>query len=183
VLKTYSLELKDNPLTLPYMAITLYDFEKYLNKSKQAQSPSNLHSKNFVTMKAQLSDKKLGLNQKITIDLTLTIKKGWHINANPASLDFLIPTTVQASLDKGIVKLKLDYPKGKKVNFATGEKIQVYVGNLNLPVNLILTKVDKKDSKSAILTISVKVQACNDKGRCLLPSDLIQTFSMHYDQK
>lgn len=96
------------------------------------------------------------------IRVQLAIADGWHVNANPASLDFLVPTTIDA--DAGT--LDIDWPDGHDSDIELGgTSIQVYSGNTTIPVRL-----DAAAAES--VTLRVRVQACSDSGLCLPPSTL-----------
>jgi hypothetical protein len=65
--------------------------------------------------------------------------------------------------------LNVDYPKA--TDFKPGENeeiISVYNGEVAIRSNLTLMESGTKNIDT--LTVSVEVQACNDNGRCLLPS-------------
>lgn len=99
------------------------------------------------------------------IAVTLDIDRGYHVNANPASFPYLVPTRV--SLD-GITPISVDYPKPIlfKPEFAR-DGIKVYEGKPALVV-----KVAKKDlQKKSNLRAKVTAQACDDQV-CLPPSEL-----------
>ena len=86
--------------------------------------------------------------------VVLEIAEGWHVNANPASLDFLIPTKVQAA-DGGAVDVR--YPKGSPYHPRfSREPLSVYEGAVQIPVE---TKARK---------LSLTFQACDDSS-CLPP--------------
>ncbi|HVT60717.1 MAG TPA: DUF255 domain-containing protein [Thermoanaerobaculia bacterium] len=55
--------------------------------------------------------------------LDLEIRGGWHVNANPTSLDFLIPTQVEGTLRR------VAYPAGQRLRFPFApDEIAVYTG-------------------------------------------------------
>lgn len=111
-------------------------------------------------------------NDKRSMAITLHIQKGWHVNANPASLPFLIPTTVRAKLSGKAVPLAIRYPPGRESDIRLGGKpIRVYNNNTVLVAQF-------EDRKSPIpqstqdLDIFVAVQSCSNQGICLPPSTL-----------
>jgi len=99
------------------------------------------------------------------IAVTLDIDRGYHVNANPASFPYLVPTSV--SLD-GITPISVDYPKPKMFNpnFAR-DGIKVYEGNPTLVVKIARKDLQKKQNVRARVT----AQACDDQV-CLPPSEL-----------
>ena len=83
--------------------------------------------------------------------LTLSIREGWHLNANPASLEVLIPTRVE-----GAVRA-MRYPAGRMLDLTfAGRPLSVYSGALALEGELA-------DGETEVL---LTYQACDDR-RCL----------------
>jgi len=103
------------------------------------------------------------------IDVVLDIERGWHVNANPASMDFLIPTTLKAMRGSRPVEIAVDYPRGHLLEAGFDKPIAVYSGKTTLPVKL---RGAAADHERAGLKIIVNLQACNDTGRCLIPGDI-----------
>jgi uncharacterized protein len=97
--------------------------------------------------------------------VTLRIDAGFHINANPASLPYLIPTSLAF---EGIAPLRIAYPAASrfKPNF-TDEPLDVYQGTV------VITAFLPKDALKRVpaLHASVTVQACTD-AICLPPAEL-----------
>ena len=85
--------------------------------------------------------------------LTLSIREGWHLNANPASLEFLKPTWVD-----GAVRA-MRYPAGRMLDLAFADRpLSVYSGTVTL-------KGEIGDGATGVL---LTYQACDDR-RCLPP--------------
>lgn len=104
-----------------------------------------------------------GQQRRLLVDLT--VKPSWHVNANPASLEFLIPTEVVASSDDGAVSLDIEYPRGREIDAGLGSPIRIYEGTVTLPATI--------GPDAAVPTkITVRAQACNDTGRCLPPAEI-----------
>ena len=91
--------------------------------------------------------------------VSLRIDPGWHVNANPASLPFLIPTTVEAAAGDALPGVA--YPPGQpfRPEFAR-EAIQVYAGSLEIPLPAL--------PAPAAAPLALHFQAC-DAQRCLPP--------------
>jgi hypothetical protein len=100
------------------------------------------------------------------VAVTLSIDVGFHINANPASLPYLIPTTLTLG---GITPLRITYPVASrfKPNFAN-EALDVYEGTV------VITAFLPKDALGQVpaLGASVTVQACTE-AICLPPAELV----------
>jgi uncharacterized protein YyaL (SSP411 family) len=79
----------------------------------------------------------------------LEVKEGWHVNANPASSPYLIPTEIRGAKS-------VSYPLGKPMTFAfSKEPLSVYEGEVEIPF----------DAAGAVTLV---YQAC-DYTRCLSP--------------
>lgn len=92
------------------------------------------------------------------------VDDGFHINANPASLDFLIPTSLEF---KGVKPSKIEYPKPRR--FTTKfvpEGLDVYEGLVAIVAKF------PKDSLNGLHVIraTVPAQACTNQ-ICLPPSE------------
>jgi hypothetical protein len=96
---------------------------------------------------------------------TLTIDPGYHVNANPASLDYLIPTVITVP---GAPEARVTYPAGQifRPKFSP-EGISVYEGSVEIKAEL---------PKGALASatrepLQVEVQACTAQ-ICLPPATL-----------
>ncbi len=85
---------------------------------------------------------------------------GWHINANPASLAFLVPTSVE--VQGGARLTRVHYPPGRpfQPRFSP-QALSVYEETVEIP-----TEIARSDSEPA--WVAVRYQAC-DSLRCLPP--------------
>jgi hypothetical protein len=85
--------------------------------------------------------------------LTLSIREGWHINANPASLELLIPTQIEGDLRA------VEYPRGMSMRPAfAAEEIKVYRGRAEIEGEILMSNPE----------LQLTFQACDDR-RCLPP--------------
>ena len=101
--------------------------------------------------------------------LQLNIAEGWHMNANPASQDNLIPTTVTVNADTSVEIVDIAYPKGRTAHFEfSDESLNVYEGNLMIPLKL---RLKSNPQKSTSVTLKLTYQPCNET-ECLLPQTL-----------
>ncbi len=100
------------------------------------------------------------------VRIELEIEEHWHINANPASFDFLIPTEFDISADDDPLPAILDYPAGEEIDVGLDDPIRVYSRRLKLTANLA------EPGNKGPLKVQARVQACNDSGLCLPPSTL-----------
>jgi hypothetical protein len=89
--------------------------------------------------------------------LTLSIRKGWHVNGNPPSSPYLIPTEI-----KGDVR-NVAYPESKSMTFSfSDEALLVYDGEVSL----------RGEVRAGEASVTLVYQACDDT-RCLAPVERI----------
>lgn len=96
--------------------------------------------------------------------VTLEVDDGFHVNANPASFDYLIPTSV--TFDR-LQPLRIDYPKPVRFKSAFApDGLDVYEGVAALVADF------PKDALKAgdMIRSEVPAQACNQQ-TCLPPSN------------
>jgi uncharacterized protein YyaL (SSP411 family) len=149
--------LNDHPLpsaTLKEMA----------NAATGTKTPADLRvpvSADHVSVAAS----EMSLAEEEAIVVTVKVDDNFHINANPASFDFLIPKSVEF---KGVKPSKVQYPAATRftAKFAP-EGLDVYQGSVKLVAKF------PKDSLQALGAIqgTVTVQACTNQ-ICLPPSEL-----------
>ena len=105
------------------------------------------------------------------ITVTLVVDKDYHVNANPASFDYLIPTRL--SID-GLSDTRVTYPAAIviKPKFAP-DGLKVYEGTVT--IRAIAPKDTVVGGKPIVG--NVRVQACNDE-ICLPPATLSVTIEI-----
>ena len=106
------------------------------------------------------------------IVLTLDIEPGWHVNANPASMEFLIPTVASSSVNGQSIDIPTQYPRGRVSDIVLGDTaLEVYDDGAS--IRLLPDEKQAAALKEAgKLDMAVRVQACSDEGVCLAPADL-----------
>jgi hypothetical protein len=102
-------------------------------------------------------------NDHDEITVTVVIDKGYHVNANPATFDYLIPTAL--SVD-GVADLRVAYPAATlfKPRFAP-DGLRVYEGTITLRGVAPRGTLALRQPPAA----NLRVQACNDQV-CLPPA-------------
>lgn len=169
LLKAFGRAIKENPRRYTHMVHALLRLNHMAPASKGAQKAAEavalqeaMETKAHVQV--SVSEPKREGNRLI-ITAVLDITEGWHINANPASLDFLIPTSVDVREDSGKAEAKADYPDALAMTTPLGD-LQVYKGKISIPIQMTLP--DSMEN----LRLLVRAQACKDT-TCLMPSDWI----------
>jgi hypothetical protein len=105
------------------------------------------------------------------IVVTLEIQKGYHINANPASFDFLIPTSVAfGALRPHAIRYPAPIPFQSR--FAP-DRLNVYEGTVQITASL--EKGALNDLQK--LRASLSAQACTETV-CLPPSQFFFTITV-----
>lgn len=93
-------------------------------------------------------------------ELHLSIRQGWHLNANPASDEFLVPTRLAGEL-RSVV-----YPEGRRLELGFArQELQVYDGEIVIEGEVAISQSG----------IELAFQACDDR-RCLPPETRVLTF-------
>ena len=118
--------------------------------------------------------------ESVTVTVTLRIDDGWHINANPASADFLVATVVAVrsatapdTADAPILEVSdITYPKPTtiKIEGLGVNLISVYGGSARITATVRVPK-DATPSTTIPLRVLAKFQSCSDAGVCLMPAD------------
>ena len=100
----------------------------------------------------------------------LDITDGFHVNANPASDKFYIPTELTAGPEAGVTPGKPSYPKALTKKFKFADKpLAVYEGRAEIRLPLRAEASAAKGPHT--LRARVRVQPCNDEA-CLPPRTL-----------
>lgn len=108
--------------------------------------------------------------------VTLEIAAGWHVNANPPSPDYLIPTTVTLRGAAGLTPGRTTYPAGAPVKLAFDENpLSVYSGQVTARVALEAAKSATNGART--IAGSVRFQSCNDEV-CLPPASVPFTLEV-----
>jgi len=117
-----------------------------------------------------------------TVDLTVQIRidRGWHLNANPASLPSLVPTAVEASVEGGELTFTPRYPEGRTIAIGPEkDRVSIYDGHVTLPARIVPVRLPEGKEEGRI-AVSVRAQACNDAGRCLAPATIRLEIPFRY---
>ena len=92
--------------------------------------------------------------------IEVAVQPGWHVNANPPSPDYMIPTEVVIEPAGGVTAGKAEYPE--PVPLAVGfekEPILTFGGTIVVRIPLLADRDD--DQSATALNRTVSVQASN----------------------
>ncbi len=124
----------------------------------------------YVTVTTATAASSVDPGSTFEVVVTAQVADGWHINANPASEEFLVPTTISGADGSGVDVVRVDYPEGKPLEFVTGgEPLSVYDGTVTFRVALRTTDAGVLEAYGARLVMDYQV--C-DEARCLAPTTL-----------
>ncbi len=102
--------------------------------------------------------------------LTVTVEKGWHLNANDPDRPYVIPTTLEIESPSGTTIASIRYPEPvvRELGFAKGTLLRLYEGTFKIGVRVAGAVPPRFDAK-------LGYQACNDE-TCLPPKKLEVPF-------
>ncbi len=105
--------------------------------------------------------------QAAQLSVKAKIKKGFHIQANPASDEFLIPTTLTLQASKAIVSGKPTYPPGRPYRLK-GSTIDLLTYKDEVTIKVPVRVMDATPAGKASLIGKLDFQPCNNR-KCLFP--------------
>lgn len=106
------------------------------------------------------------------VRVVATIKKGFHIQANPASEPYLVPARLRLREDDRVRVGPVEYPPGKPHRLrGTSSDLSVYEGTFVILVSLEAPRSGRTGALGGelILDGTLEYQACNNV-MCLKPS-------------
>ena len=141
----------------------------------QAANAKPMHSAAHVSARVEDTPTNAVAGKEYELTLVLEVAEGWHINANPATFDFLIPTKLSLEETSGLRLLSVTYPKGGSFRFPSFEEaIAIYEKTVRIPFRVAVARGARPGHLTANGRLSV--QACDDK-TCLAPSQMPVSFT------
>jgi hypothetical protein len=145
------------------------------NSPAQRSSPSQIKSSADV-VKASAANVSVAAGSSTDAVITLSISSGFHVNANPATFDYLIATAVTPGKAEGINAGKPAYPASQKKKFQFAEEpLAVYEGDVQVKLPIGTDPGTAKGARA--MPLDVRVQAC-DHEQCFPPSTLHTSISV-----
>ena len=130
------------------------------NDAQNTSEPPAINSVDVVKANAQELTVAAGESGETLVRLQIT--DGYHVNANPASFSYLIPTQLELTPADGIAVEFITYPDPLTRKFSFSEKpLAVYEGETSLKARLKADKASKPGTHN--LSAKLRVQACDDK--------------------
>ena len=113
---------------------------------------------------------KLVAGEFIEVQISVTITEGYHLQANPASEDYLVPTRLELKSSGDVTVSNITYPPGKPYRLNGADKdLQTYEGNFEIGVLVKASSVARSGKR--ILQGRLHYQACDSK-TCLFPTSV-----------
>ena len=160
-LRTFAESMAQSPSSFMSMHSALND---YLTP----EADQDTSAPSIVTATAKVKEK---ADAVFNVELQVKIAAGWHINANPAGQDNLIPTTVTVDANAPVEIVDIAYPKGRTTRFAFSEEpLNVYEESLTISLRL-KQKPNVRREKNVPIILKLTYQPCNDT-ECLFPETL-----------
>ena len=114
--------------------------------------------------------------QTAQLSVRAKIKKGFHIQANPAADEFLIPTTLSIKANEKIVPGKPVYPPGHAYRLK-GSEDDLLTYEDEVEISLPVKVLDSAPIGNANLNGGLRLQPCDDR-RCFPPRTIPVTISV-----
>lgn len=142
------------------------------------QPPSNTDQKTGITstgvVKVTPLETNLTRGESGDAIVRLKIDHGYHVNANPPSFSYLIPTQLELTPADGITVESISYPSALTRKFSFSEQaLAVYEGEADVKVRLNAAKSATAGVRN--LSAKLRVQACDDQ-ICYAPGSIDLTL-------
>ncbi len=160
ILEGFSGEVQRVPAGYPTM---LRATQAFLIQSTNGQK---ITESDPVQVEVVLSKEQVVEGESFQVDVRVKIADGWHINANHASLDFLVPTEVQSEGPVEILSVDYPVPANVSLGFAA-ESLSVFTGEVMLRAR-VKVKPQEILKGTSDLAVVLQYQACDER-RCLSP--------------
>jgi hypothetical protein len=166
-LEAFSPSLRERPGGSPLMLLALEEYLDARPPSKQEKPSGTPLPGAPGTVTVQAGDPKpaiVAAGGTFEVDLILSIKENYHIYANPAGSDDVIPTVITLAQGSGASLVEVRYPTGEsKVLAANGPGQATATARIRL-------SPEARPGRSTI-TLKIRYQACDDRA-CLAPASL-----------
>jgi hypothetical protein len=120
---------------------------------------------------------RIPIGESVEIDIEVTVKEAFHLQANPVNDDFLIPTTVEIKPQEDIIPGTPIYPPGKLFMLEdASDTLLVYDGTV--PIKLPIRVLPAAHPEEYALEGELHYQAC-DSLRCFAPRSISFTIPIN----
>jgi uncharacterized protein len=109
--------------------------------------------------------------------VSVVVAEGYHLQANPASEEYLVPTRLDLKSSAGVTVSKVTYPSGKPYRLSGADKdLKTYDGNFEIGVSLKASSGARLGKH--VLQGSLHYQACDSK-TCFFPASVPLTLTVN----
>ncbi len=127
-------------------------------------------SSDYVTWSIEDQPETFSPGETRALRLRLQLEPGWHVMANPASMEFLIPTELNFPDSRAATVTDTEYPEGESLEVAALDtSVRVYKDTVDIPFTLAID--EEAESGRHRITGTLRIQACDDSV-CLAPATL-----------
>jgi|SRR5262245_23187489 len=131
-------------------------------------------SNGVVTVQAPAATVEPGAS--VTVHISVTVKDGFHVQANPPSDALLIPVRIDLQGDDAIGVSRITYPRGRSFHLNGSDRdLLVYDGKFDVVVTLAASPTAKRGEHH--LRGKIEYQAC-DARSCRPPTSSPLTLSL-----
>jgi len=112
----------------------------------------------------------LAAGDTVTVSIPVSVAAGYHVQANPAANEFLIPLELSLNRIDSIAVLNVEYPSPDKYRLeGTDEDLLTYHGTVNVIVTIIANPAAPPGEY--VIKGAMGYQAC-DSRRCFFPTSV-----------
>jgi hypothetical protein len=175
-LESLATTLAQNPAAMPLLLVGLLEYldacPDGLLSGSTGETASAPVPKELVTASVRIADaQEAAPGRVLRASVSIAIKEGWHIYANPTGVAGLNPTTLVLEAGPAASDFHVDYPAGqiKVLGTMDVQKVALYDGHINIPFHVTLSP--DVGAGRITLTLKLNYQPCNDRA-CLAPAIL-----------
>lgn len=106
---------------------------------------------------------------RAVVDLEVTVAEGYHVQANPPSLEFLVPLTLSFRKQHGLRAESVAYPRGEPYHLEGFGELDTYGGTFSIRVEIEADLASQPGE--FVLRGRLRYQACDDSS-CLFPASI-----------
>ncbi len=144
----------------------------------QASGSAPPDSSPHVALSADVEPATIRPGETFTVRIRLDVAEGWHVNANPASAEFLIATTADVRSDLPIEVSRIDYPEPTRLRASYAETaIDVYEGVVEIIATCRLADGLEDGVAEGTVRALIAFQACDEQS-CLRAAEKIVEISV-----
>ena len=132
----------------------------------------------FVTIQSPI-EVSLASGESKDLEISVTVAEGFHVQANPAANEFLIPLELELESDQELEVGEVRYPPAEIYRWnGTEEDLLTYEGTFAVTVSI--RAQDSAASRTQNVRGRLRYQACDDRS-CRPPATMAFELTAHID--